>query len=369
MFDLIVVGAGPAGASAAISAARLGAKVMLLDSAIFPRQKVCGEFVSAEALELLETLLVGSNQALLRDAPRIPRTRIFVDSRKIETSIGSPAASIARIDMDLTLWHSAEKSGVDARQQTMVRKIEGCGPFHLLTTGGEFEARAVINTSGRWSNLNAARDIPATKSGNSREKWVGIKAHFSETSPPASVDLYFFEGGYCGVQPVNLLGSDLSNGRVNACAMVKASVASTLPDVFTQHPALLERAQSWQMLTHPVTTSPLIFGQPQPETGGVLMAGDAAGFVDPFVGDGISLALRSGRLAAESLALFFRNQVSLAEAARSYRDVYQQRLSPIFAASSKIRRMLTLPKPLRVPMLMFLEKAPAITRYMVSKTR
>jgi flavin-dependent dehydrogenase len=183
------------------------------------------------------------------------------------------------------------------------------------------------------------------------------------------VDLYFFEGGYCGVQPVNVLGTESSTGRVNACAMVKASVASTLTDVFAQHPALAERAQSWQILTQPVTTSPLIFRQPRPEAGGVLMAGDAAGFVDPFVGDGISLALRSGRLAAENLAPFFRNQVLLAEAVRSYRDAYQQRLSPIFATSSKIRLMLTLPKPIRVPMLMFLEKTPAITRYMVSKTR
>ncbi|MEY2414197.1 MAG: hypothetical protein QOD84_2803 [Acidobacteriaceae bacterium] len=369
MFDLIVVGAGPAGASAAISATRLGAKVMLLDSAAFPRQKVCGEFVSAESLELLETLLNGSNQALLHDAPRIPQTRIFVDGRKIETPIGSPAASIARVDMDLALWQSAEKCGVDTRQQTKVNKIEGSGPFHLLTSGGEFEARAVINSSGRWSNLNAARDLPAASSGNSHEKWLGIKAHFSEASPPCSVDLYFFEGGYCGVQPVNVLGTESSTGRVNACAMVKASVASTLTDVFAQHPALAERAQSWQILTQPVTTSPLIFRQPRPEAGGVLMAGDAAGFVDPFVGDGISLALRSGRLAAENLAPFFRNQVLLAEAVRSYRDAYQQRLSPIFATSSKIRLMLTLPKPIRVPMLMFLEKTPAITRYMVSKTR
>ncbi len=368
MFDLIVVGAGPAGASAAISAARLGCSVALLDSAVFPRQKVCGEFVSAESLELLATLLDGSSQALLHGAPRIPRTRIFVDGRKIESPIGSPAASIARIDMDLALWQSAEKCGVDTRQQTIVRKIEGSGPFHLLTTGGEFEARSVINTSGRWSNLNAARDLPAASSENSREKWLGIKAHFSEASPPCSVDLYFFEGGYCGVQPVNVLGSE-SSGRVNACAMVKASVASTLPEVFAQHSALAERAQSWQMLTRPVTTSPLIFRQPQPEAAGVLMAGDAAGFVDPFVGDGISLALRSGRLAGENLVPFFRNEVSLSEAVRSYRHAYQQRLSPIFAASSKIRRMLTLPKPIRVPMLMFLEKTPAITRYMVSKTR
>ena len=365
MFDLIVVGAGPAGTSAGISAARLGAKVMLLESAAFPRQKVCGEFVSAESLELLETLLNGSSEALLRGAPRIPRARIFVDGRKLEAAIDSPAASIARFDMDLALWRAAERCCVVAQQQTMVRKIGGTGPFTLLTSKGEFQSRAVINASGRWSNLNAALD---SHPGNPREKWLGIKAHFSEPSPSCSVDLYFFEGGYCGVQPVNVLGES-HGGRVNACAMVKANVASTLPEIFAQHPALQARAQGWQTLTHPVTTSPLIFRQPQPVSGGILMAGDAAGFVDPFVGDGISLALRSGRLAAESLAPLFRDDISLAQAGEAYQDLYQQKLASVFRASSKIRRMLTLPKLIRAPMLMFLEKSPAITRYMVSKTR
>lgn len=151
--------------------------------------------------------------------------------------------------------------------------------------------------------------------------------------------------------------------------MVRADVASTLPEVFAQHPSLRERSRHWTSLSGPVTTSPLIFRNPQPERDGMLMAGDAAGFVDPFVGDGISLALRSGSLAAKCLAPYFAGETSLPRAASRYRDLYEQSLLPVFRASSRIRQMLRLPPTVRKPLLRLLENAPAITRYAVRKTR
>ncbi len=80
------------------------------------------------------------------------------------------------------------------------------------------------------------------------------------------------------------------------------------------------------------------------------MVGDAAGFVDPFVGDGISLALRSGALAAKCLAPFFAGESSLPEAATQYRELYAESLLPVFRASSKIRQMLKLPRTVRKPL-------------------
>ena len=222
-----------------------------------------------------------------------------------------------------------------------------------------------MNASGRWSNLNR----PPEENGTRREKWLGIKAHFAEQSSSQSVDLYFFDGGYCGVQPVILSHDNASAGRVNASAMVRADVASTLPEVFAQHPALRERSRNWTSLSDPVSTSPLIFRHPQPEREGVLMVGDAAGFVDPFVGDGISLALRSGSLASRCLAPFFAGEISLVGATLRYRELYQQSLLPVFRASSRLRRMLFLPSSVRRPLLFLLESSPAIANYLVRKTR
>jgi flavin-dependent dehydrogenase len=151
--------------------------------------------------------------------------------------------------------------------------------------------------------------------------------------------------------------------------MVRADVASTLPEVFAQHPALQERSRGWTALSDPVSTSPLLFRHPQAERDRILMVGDAAGFVDPFVGDGISLALRSGTLAACCLAPFFAGEASLRQAACRYDELYRQSLLPVFHVSSKIRRLLRLPRPVRKPLLMLLENAPAIARYAVKKTR
>jgi menaquinone-9 beta-reductase len=364
LYDLMVVGGGPAGTSAAISAARSGASVLLFERGRFPRHKVCGEFVSAESLGLLTNLLDGHYAPLLQNAVRISKARLFLDGRTLQAAVHPPAASIARLDLDAALWHSAGNAGVDVRPQVTVQNIAGAGPFRIVSTAGEFEARALVNASGRWSNLGG---LPTE--GEHREKWLGLKAHFAEPSAEPSVDLYFFEGGYCGVQPVHVSGENASAGRVNASAMVRADVASTLGEVFAQHPALHERSRHWTSLSDPVSTSPLIFRNPQPEQNGILMVGDAAGFVDPFVGDGISLALRSGTLAARCLAPFFAGEAFLPDAASRYREGYEQSLLPVFRASSRIRQMLKLPRPVRKPLLMLLENAPAITRYAVRKTR
>jgi flavin-dependent dehydrogenase len=366
MYDLAVIGGGPAGTSAAITAARAGARVAIFERGRFPRHKVCGEFVSAESLSLLRGLLGSGHQSLFQAAIEIPRARVFLDHEILQTPVNPPAASIARFDLDATLWETAAKSGADAQAETTVQKISGDGPFHLATSKGEYEARALINAAGRWSNLTP---LPAEDPGKPAGKWVGLKAHFAEPSPPASVDLYFFEGGYCGVQPVELSGAESAGGRVNACAMVRAEVATTLPEVFAQHPELQERRLRWRPLSEPVSTSPLIFREPEPLRGNILMVGDAAGFVDPFVGDGISLALRSGALAASALLPFLQNEEPLADGLHRYQKSYQRKLAPVFRASSKIRRALLLPRRIRGPVLLFLRNVPAVTRYLVSKTR
>jgi menaquinone-9 beta-reductase len=365
LYDLIIIGGGPAGTSTAISAARSGAHTLLLERGRFPRHKVCGEFVSAESLGLFRNLLDRQHAACLHDAVRIPGARLFLDGRVLKTAVDPPAASISRLDLDAALWRSAASVGVESRQQVTVQNITRPDSFRVVTTEGEFESRALVNASGRWSNVN----LPPAENGMRSEKWLGLKAHFAEPFSEPSVDLYFFDEGYCGVQPVNVYGESSSAGRVNVSAMVRADVASSLPEVFLRHRALYERSRSWTSLSDPVSTSPLIFRNPQPERDGVLMVGDAAGFVDPFVGDGISLALRSGSWAAHCLMSFFVGEASLSMAASQYCEIYKQSLLPVFRASSKIRHMLRLPRIVRKPLLLVLEMTPAITRYALKKTR
>jgi len=365
-FDLVVVGGGPAGLAASITASRAGARTLILERGQLPRHRVCGEFVSSESLSLLSSLLSPEFAQILRDAPRINSARLFVDDSILTTTIQPAAASIARYALDSALWRAAVHAGTDARQQVTVRSIEGNSPFHVFTSVGDFVTKSVIDASGRWSNL---RSIHPREDSTTSARWIGLKAHFFESETASSVDLYFFPGGYCGVQPVGDAARNEDHEIINACAMVRADVATTLPEVLRCHPSLLERSKGWKQAFDTVATSPLIFTSPEPVREGTLMAGDSVAFVDPFVGDGISLALRSGALASESLLPLIAGTVTLEQASRRYEELYVSRLAPIFRASSKIRRLFALPRPVRKGLLRLFEKTPTFTQYIVHKTR
>jgi menaquinone-9 beta-reductase len=361
IYDLIVIGGGPAGCAAAITAAQRGASVLLLERGRFPRHKVCGEFVSAESLHVLEKLLGPGHSQLMMDSLRISRGRVFSDGATIPVEINPAAASISRFDLDSALWESCLRNEVEARQDSSVQRVSGTGPFKVDCGNEQFLAKAVINAAGRWSPFTSAEIRARLK----EVRWIGIKAHFYETCSPSSVDLYFFEGGYCGVQ---LVLSD-NCARINACAMVRADVATNLAKILDLHPALRERSRGWRPMMEPVTTSPLVFHKPEPLQDRMLQAGDAATFVDPFIGDGISLALRSGTAAADCVAPFVANQCSLDSAAKKYSELYQKNLASVFRASSLLRKVLSTPRFVRRPVMSLLQNTPSITRRLVQMTR
>jgi len=352
-FDLAIIGGGPAGTAAAITAARSGGRVLLLERGRFPRQKVCGEFISPEGVALLEGLGLDD---LVRRAPRISCARIFAERSVAEATLFPAAASISRYELDHVLWRLAIAAGTDCRQQVEAREITGSGPFELATSAGAFRVRAVINASGRWANLRRSRLARAP-----REKWVGWKAYFREPGLAESVDLYFFADGYCGVQP-------LGDGCVNVCAMVRAARADSLAEVLALHRDLRERSLDWQQVSETMATSPLVFATPDAEEGGVLFAGDAAGFIDPFVGDGISLALRSGTMAASALAEVWTGKRSVAEAAAAYRSQYERELGPLFRNAGWLRQLTSVPRVLQRPVMTVL-RWPRVTRFLFGKTR
>ncbi len=356
-FDIAVIGAGPAGSSSAITAARLGARVVLFEAGEFPRHKVCGEFVSAESLDVLRDLLrfVPAAGPVLEDAPVIDQVRLHLNGSVVSAGVQAPSLSISRYDLDALLWDSAKRAGIDARPGCEVRSIEGTSPFHIDTSYGTVEASTVIIAAGRWSRFTAREPIPTGP------KWIGVKAHFREQQPSRSTDLYFFENGYCGVQPI-------ANDVVNACAMVRSDRATSLEEVLALHPALAARRHNWQAITEPVSTAPLIYRIPLPVRDNLMFVGDAAAFIDPFVGDGISIALRTGQFAATSLAPFLISACSLRDALAEYESNYRRHILPLIGAASQVRRLLSLPKPIQAAVFGAL-RLPGVMQFVIRRTR
>ncbi|HVZ60777.1 MAG TPA: FAD-dependent oxidoreductase [Terriglobales bacterium] len=366
--DLAVVGAGPAGLAAAITAAKHGGRVLLLERGRLPRHRVCGEFLSPESLRLLESLLGGNKDLMLR-SPRISRARLFMDRGVIETSLSPSAGSIPRYELDHALWQAAQAAGAECREECNVRSIERTpqGRFHLICESAakvqpaapalfSVLASAVVDAAGRWSNLRPRGRVP-------EDTWVGLKSHFEcggGNGVLDSVDLYFFDSGYCGISPIG-------GGRINACAMVRASAlaGNSLEKVFACHPELWRSSRSWKPAMDVIATAPLFFREPCPMREEVLVAGDAAGFVDPFIGDGISMALNSGVRAAEALS---NQQWRAADGARDYERTYRRDFLPVFRNAARVRRLLRAPRPLR-QMMSVVAQLPGVTRYFLQSTR
>lgn len=351
--ELVVIGGGPAGTSAAITAAQLGIRVLLLEAGSFPRHKVCGEFISGEAFCILESLL--GSDTVFAHAPKVSKTRIFVDDHIAELAVSPAALSLSRCELDLILWQKAKDAGARTCERSQVKHVlQQADTFAIITENEELKARAVIDASGRWSKLRRLRPAGG-------DHWIGLKSHYFEANGSESCDLYFFRGGYCGIQP-------LGNGRVNAAAMVKAEVARTLAGVFSQNCELAARSRNWKPASEPISTAPLFFATPRTNDRGMALAGDAAAFIDPFAGDGISIALHSGRMAALALSRYVRCECLLSSALERYDRQYRELIQPALTNAARLRRLLQLPKPLQMTAVSLLKFRP-IARVAVQRTR
>lgn len=302
-WDVAVIGAGPAGCAAAIELSRAGKTVALLDKAAFPRDKLCGEFISPEAIATLHAL--GCSEAFFAAGPApIRRAAVIAPSgARVDFEFPAPAWGLSRLAFDKLLVDAACAAGAELIEHAEIARAGGASPDLRpgpaggdradMARGEELEARdgrrfraaAVVLAAGRHSLLQ-----PAPRG----RAWFAFKAHY-EGECGERVELYFFPGGYCGLAPVE-------GGRVNVCALIEKRVLAARPaeQVLSDAPALRDRLSAMRRLEPFLHTGPVVMGWRQPPPG-LLPAGDAALFVDPFTGDGMSVALWSGCLAARHL--------------------------------------------------------------------
>ncbi len=305
--DVIVVGGGPAGAATAIYLRRRGQDVLLLDAARFPRDKVCGESVSPEAWPLLEEAGAAERVRALRPHP-VHGMRMVSPSGVIfrgRYGDGRSGFALRRADLDLALLSSARAAGVDVREGARVTGLlleGGTAAGVMVANGAEAEpqhGRLVIAADGRRSvvarQLGLLREHRSWRKFAVRGYWEGMAGLADEG------EMHVGQGGYCGVAPLDAARANvafvLDRREMKAAAGDLEAFYRTV--LRTRWPRLGERLATARLLSPPRAIGPLALEARQVSAQGVLLVGDAAGFYDPFTGEGYTLALRSARLAAE----------------------------------------------------------------------
>jgi menaquinone-9 beta-reductase len=325
--EVLILGGGVAGCAASIALARKGRGVTLIERELESRHKVCGEFLSGEALEDLHAL--GIDEASLGAAP-IEYVRLATAGRAAEAPLPFAAASLTRKALDTALVDEAVAAGVRVERGRSVQSLKrsaGNGWQATLDDGSSREAPTVFLATGK-------HDLRGYTRPEDPKRWIAFKMYFrlthSQTAELAHAsELMLYPGGYGGIQPVE-------GGVANLCCVVQQRHLARagyrwenfLAKIQLDCPHLAMRLDGAEpLLAKPIAITHIPYGYIRRTTENNLYCiGDQAAVIPSFTGDGISIALHTARgavaayLGAEPAPVFqarlrssLRAQMRLAE--------------------------------------------------------
>jgi flavin-dependent dehydrogenase len=287
-FDVAIVGAGPGGSTLAALLASRGVSVALIDRDTFPRDKLCGEFLSYDALPIVNLLGVD-----LGDAPKIDRCRVVARHATYEFDLPYAARGVSRTTFDDLLVRAAVRNGATAVTATAT----ALDANQVITDRETIRAKVVAGAWGRWGRFDTQLGRAFVRDRAHRN--FGFKRHYHGETTNV-IELHSFRRGYLGV-------SSVDGGLVNICGLVHASRLAhhkgrwesfidtirleepTLESLYARHVPAQEQFLS---------SDPVIFRARSAVEAGVFMLGDASGVIDPLTGNGMAMALQSALLAA-----------------------------------------------------------------------
>ncbi|HTK17188.1 MAG TPA: geranylgeranyl reductase family protein [Acidimicrobiia bacterium] len=307
ILDVLVIGAGPGGVAAAITAARNGNSVVCVDKASFPRDKTCGDGLTAGALRALEALGLSYPSFAAIDAAIVRETVLVApNGRRVTLPLptdGVHAAVVARRDLDAALVALARRRGVEVREQRAVEKLA----VHadeievLMSDGTRLHARHVIAADGHWSTVRRALEPDSPRD---LGEWHAARQYFTGVDDDRL--WVFFEQdllpGYAWIFPLPGGGANVGYGVLRSDGRTGRELKDLWPELLAR-PALRDVLGPRAVSTEPVRAWPIPtrYDSDRLVSGRVLYVGDAAGVVDPLTGEGIAQAIETGVLAAEAI--------------------------------------------------------------------
>ena len=307
--DVVVIGGGPAGCSTAIGLSRLGYNVVLCDQAKFPRDKVCGEFISPAADPILDRLGILSRIETLTPK-RLKGVSISSYEGK-EFAIDYPlqsklaerptSLSVSRYELDSLFIEEAKRVGVEVREQCKVTEflfedncIFGTRGWDENKTSFSIHAPLVIDAGGRNSLSLKKFRLKKEPVGGGK---IAMAAHWQGAQ--ISDDYCYMHISHPGYTGISRVSEDIANVVL---VVDLNSIRGQKPDSFYRYAVMKNRLRQ-RILQNAEYTEPvrvvesLGFSAKPIPCGGLLAVGDAMGFIDPFTGEGIYLSLRSSEIA------------------------------------------------------------------------
>ncbi|MEP6718684.1 MAG: NAD(P)/FAD-dependent oxidoreductase [bacterium] len=370
-FDVAIAGAGPAGTSAAIRLALNGIRVLLVEEKKFPRAKLCGEFISPECIAHFQQLGV-LDQMLSAGATSLRET-VFYSARDYKVAVpsewftsGATALGLSRSEMDHRLLERAKATGVMVLEDTQAAGLLFadelvCG-MKVKTADGlrEFRSQITIDATGRSRalarHLEREQHRPTIKR---KRGLVAFKAHLENARvAPGACEIYLYKGGYGGL-------SEIEHGLSNLCFIVSADDVRSLnsdPDrvlreVVMQNSRAAKTLEQARLHSAWLSVALDGFGRKAlMPANGLLTIGDAAGFIDPFTGGGMLMALESGFVVAETIKAHLgpaADAQTIRLVAKEYEREYTRTFDSRLRVSGLLRRAAFIPHLADAAILLF----------------
>ena len=333
--EVLIIGGGLAGLTAAIHLSKLGVHVTVIEKNSYPKHKVCGEYISNEVLHYLNWLDLKIDDL---NPTKITKLEFSTASGKtIKSILPLGGFGISRFTLDEYLYKKALENGCRILQDNVENIVFENNEFIVTTTNNSIlESEIVIGAFGKRSNVDQKMNRDFI---NKKSYWLAVKAHYSGDFPNDLVGLHNFKGGYCGV-------SKVEKDSINICYLADyetfkqfKNIDEYQNNVVSKNPHLKVIFEKSNLLFEkPLTISQISFEKKQAVENHILMIGDTAGLIHPLCGNGMAIAIHSAKIVSELIHKYYTNEI---KSRKELEEKYIQRWNLNFKERLKMGRFLS----------------------------